>query len=135
MPKKKTPQDLSVDELRWLLMEKRRSFRQDRLERYRKSGRVVRVVPDAETSFMDRWETGDEEPGDTPPVERSGRRRVLDGMLLVVEIAAVVGFLFVLYSGLSVMQELNREVVAAIEQPTLTPVSYTHLTLPTKRIV
>lgn len=121
MPKKKSPQDLSVDELRWLLMEKRRSFRQDRLERYRKTGRVVRIVPDAESTFMDRWEAGDEEPAEAAPVERSRGRRVFDGFLLVVEVAAVLGFLFVLYSGLNVMRELNREVVSAIEQPTLTP--------------
>jgi hypothetical protein len=41
VPKKQTLQDLSVDELRWLLMQKRRTARQDRLEHYRRTGRVV----------------------------------------------------------------------------------------------
>ena len=51
---------------------------------------------------------------------RAGRR-ILDGLLLLVEISAVIGFIFVLFNGLNLIRELNSEVASALEQPTLTP--------------
>ena len=119
MPKKKSPENLTVDELRWLLVEKRRAARQERLERYRKSGRVVMVTSDLENPPLDSWHTGTLE-ADVPE-ERSRGRRILDGFLLIIEVSAVVGFLFILFNGLNLIKELNREVVSALEQPTLTP--------------
>ncbi|HSO27727.1 MAG TPA: class D sortase [Anaerolineales bacterium] len=116
-------QDLSVDELRWLLVEKRRAARSDRLERYRQTGRVVQIAPEPQPISYDRWQTGavDEDDGEAPTTGRSGQRRILDGFLLVVEVGAVIGFLFVLLNGLNVIRELNREVISALEQPRLTP--------------
>jgi len=55
------------------------------------------------------------------PASRSRGKRLLDGFLLVVEISAVVGFIFILFNGLSLMRELNREVISVLEQPTLSP--------------
>lgn len=123
--KKKSPQELSVDELRWMLVEKRRAARQDRLERFRRTGRVVVVAPDMEGSF-ENLHSGtlveeDETSGDGAGVHRSRRRRFLDYFLLIIEVAAVAGFIFVVFNGLNLIQELNREVAAALEQPTLTP--------------
>lgn len=123
MPKKKNSlKDLSVDELRWLLMEKRRTSRQDRLERYRKTGRVVTIAPDVDTPSIDRWQAGLslEDPESEKPV-RSRTRRLLDGLLLLVEVSAVLGFIFILFNGLNLIRELNQEAVAGMEQPTLTP--------------
>jgi sortase A len=119
VPKKKSPENLTVDELRWLLVEKRRAARQERLERYRKSGRVVMVTSDLENPPLDSWRTGTLE--EEAPPKRSRGRRILDGFLLIIEVSAVVGFLFILFNGLNLIQELNREVVSALEQPTLTP--------------
>jgi sortase A len=118
--KTKAPHDLTIDELRWLLVEKRRADRHERLERYRRTGRVVKLASDLESTAIDSWHTGVlEEPA---PAGRSTRRRILDGFLLLIEISAVVGFIFILFNGLSVLRELNREVVAVLEQqPTLTP--------------
>ncbi|HSF80526.1 MAG TPA: class D sortase [Anaerolineales bacterium] len=105
-------------------MEKRRAARQHRLERYRRTGRAVIIAPDVDNSFSD-LHSGviDEAQGDelyqAQPRPRS--RRVLDVLLLLVEIGAVLGLIFVLFNGLGLIQELNREVVAVLEQPTLTP--------------
>lgn len=123
--KKKSPKELSVDELRWMLVEKRRAVRQDRLECFRRTGRVVVVAPDMEGSF-ENLHSGtladeDESGGDGAGVHRSRRRRFLDYFLLIIEVAAVAGFIFVVFNGLNLIQELNREVAAALEQPTLTP--------------
>jgi sortase A len=119
--KKRSIEDLTVEELRWLLVEKRRAARQERLERYRRSGRAVLISPEAENS-LDKMHSGilaDEGTGEAVTPGRG--KRFLDAFLLLVEISAVVGFLFVLFNGLRLIQDLNREVASALEQPTLTP--------------
>lgn len=45
----------------------------------------------------------------------------MDGFLLAVEILAVLGLVFVLFNGVDILQQLNREVALALEQPTLSP--------------
>lgn len=122
MPKNKSVEDLSVDELRWLLIEKRRSARQERLERFRRTGRVAVITPEVEADGLEKMHTGllpEEEALEWTSGSR--RKRLLDAFLLVVEISAVLGFIFVLFNGLSLMRELNREVASALVQPTLTP--------------
>ena len=42
--KAKSPEDLSISELRRLLMDKRRNVRQERLESYRRTGRVIQLA-------------------------------------------------------------------------------------------
>ena len=62
------------------------------------------------------WVTEEEQLKDKPR-----RRKIFDGFLLVVEVLAVLGLVFVLFNGLEVIQELNQEVADALELPTLTP--------------
>jgi sortase A len=120
VPKSKYPRDLSVDELRWLLMEKRRAARQERIDRFRRIGRTAVISPNYDGSSHQTWHTGvlDDEPVAGKPTRG---RRILDGFLFVVEISAVLGFLFILFSGLNLIRELNQEVATALEMPTLTP--------------
>lgn len=114
----------SADELRWMLMEKRRSARRDRLERFRRNGRVVLLSPEAEGSLSD-LRTGEISAGAEYTESREYRpplrRRILDGLLLLVEIGAVLGLVLILLSGMKMLQELNREAGAVMLQPTLTP--------------
>jgi sortase A len=124
--RKKSAQDLSVDELRWMLMEKRRAARQERIERYRRTGRAMVVSPEVENPSLEDFRTGQlddllEGESETTTTKRPRSRRFLDAFLLVVEISAVLGFLFVIFNGLSLIRELNKEVVTALVQPTLTP--------------
>jgi sortase A len=119
--KKKSPQDLSAEELRWLLVEKRRAARQDRLDRYRRTGRVVSIAPDLDAPSLDSWRSDTLDEEEAVPAKRPRGKRILDGFLLLIEVSAVIGFIFILFSGLNLVQELNREVVAVLEQPTLTP--------------
>ena len=123
MARTRNPQDLSVDELRQLLIEKRRSERQSRLDHYRRTGRVIMVEPQPALRPVDNYASEPillEEEGYVPP-KPSWPRLVLDRLLFVVEIAAVIGLAFVLFNGLSLLRNLNKEVAAALEQPTLTP--------------
>ena len=120
MPKKRSAYDLSDDELRWLLVEKRRAIRQERLEEFRRTGRVAKLAAEIDNTSIEHWHAG-ELFEDGMGVEKSRGKRILDLFLLVVEIAAVIGFIVILLSGLNILRELNQEVVSAMdEQPTMT---------------
>jgi sortase A len=120
MPRRKAPEDMSVEQLRRLLIEKRRGARRERLEHFKRTGRVVDVAPDflAESAaVVDTLE----ETTDQAQVPLSKRRRVMDRLLLAVEVLAVVGLVGVLISGLGVLRDLNDEVASALIQETFTP--------------
>jgi sortase A len=119
MARRKSPEDLSVEELRRLLIEKRRGARRERLEHFKRTGRVVDVEPDSMAGAPE-VETP-EETGDQPPVPESKRRKVMDRVLLAVEVLAVVGLVGVLISGFGVLRDLNEEVTSAFAQEELTP--------------
>jgi len=122
LARNRNPKDLSVEELRQLLIEKRRSERQNRLEHYRKTGRAIMVDPQPAPLVLDQYAS---EPllleEESRQIKQSGRRLILDRLLFLVEIAAVVGLAFVLLNGMSLLRNLNNEVASALEQPTLTP--------------
>ena len=118
MPRRKSPEDMSVEELRRLLIEKRRGARRERLEHYKRTGRVVDVAPDALAESVPVVETLE---GDGPSVPASKRRRIMDRLLLAVEVLAVMGLVGILISGLGILRDLNEEVAAALVQETLTP--------------
>ena len=111
---------MSVEELRRLLIEKRRGARRERLEHFKRTGRVVDVAPDALAESVPVVETLEEE-GDSSRVPGSKRRRVMDRLLLFVEILAVAGLIGILISGLGILQDLNDQVASALVQETLTP--------------
>jgi len=125
MARRKSPQDLSVEELRRLLIEKRRGVRRERLEHFRKTGRVVEVAPDVPADTQEEIpsppvvDTIDMTEADETP--RKKRRGFGDRLLLVVEILAVVGLVGILLSGLGVLRNLNQEVAAALNPETPTP--------------
>ena len=125
MARKKAPEDLSVEELRRLLVEKRRGARKERLEHYRRTGRVVSVAPDFDfdaapqsAPIIDTAEATESTP---EPVPVPPRRRVMDRVLLGVEVLAVLGLVVVIFNGLGLLRTLNNEVVAALNPETVTP--------------
>ena len=118
MTRRRSMDDLSADELRRLLVDKRRTDHQIRLERFRKTGRVVGVEKaslDEDGLFRPQVEM----PSPTGTNQR--RKTWLDTLLLFVEIAAVIGLAYVLYNGAALLRDLNKEVTAVLVQPTLTP--------------
>lgn len=117
MTRRRNVDDLSTDELRRLLVEKRRADRQIRLERYRRSGRVVHADP----ADPDGLEAERLYRNSGAAVSAAKRRTWLDRLLLLVEIAAVIGLGYILYSGVMVLRNLNKETTAVLVQPTLTP--------------
>jgi len=102
-----------------LLIEKRRGARRERLEHFKRTGRVVDVEIDSSVSapVVDTLEDANNQ----PQVPASPRRRLMDRVLLVVEVLAVVGLVGVLISGFGVLRDLNKEVASALIQETFTP--------------
>ena len=126
MAKKKNAEDLSLDEIRRLLVEKRRGARRERLERFRRTGRVIAVTPDLPDMNPSRQTTpvvDTTEPTESSPEHSraQARRRVMDRVLLIVEILAVLGFIGVIVSGFGLLRDLNREVAIALQPQTVTP--------------
>lgn len=129
MTNPKRPEDLSEQELRRLLLDKRHDSRQRRLERFRRTGRAVSLAPDLPPAAFDEWRT---QLPDEGQVDGAGtfaspllKRRWFDGLLLFVEILAVLGLAGLLFNGFGLLRTLNQEVVAALRQeqntPTATP--------------
>ncbi len=120
MPRRKAPEDLSVEELRQLLVERRRGTRRERLEQFRRTGRVVDVAPEMPTAEPSA-PVVDTLTENESTVSPAPRRRFMDRVLMIVEIAAVVGLVGVLVSGLGMLRDLNREVAAALNPVTPAP--------------
>src|SRR4030042_729371 len=57
MRKVKSPEDLTIEELRQLLVEKQRRRRQEHLERFRRTGRVVTLASDIAPTSLDHLVT------------------------------------------------------------------------------
>ncbi|HJS28497.1 MAG TPA: class D sortase [Anaerolineales bacterium] len=124
MARRKGTEDLTIDELRRMLVEKRRAARQDRLTRYRKTGRIVSLAPEAEGTSLEDLRSGSGESladGGLRAAEPSRRKRVFDRILLAVEVLAILGLGFILFNGMEILRDLNEQVAVVLEQPTLTP--------------
>lgn len=121
MARKRTIDELTVEELRHLLVEKRRAERQSRLDAYRRTGRVIQVEPQPAASDLDGLRTETLEGEIVGPAPRSRRRIWMDRLLFLVEFAAVIGLVIVLVNTFYGLQVINAEAASALIQPTLTP--------------
>jgi sortase A len=124
MRKVKSPEDLTVEELRQLLIDKQRRRRQEHLERFRRTGRVVSLASDIAPTTLDHLVTTRSDTfSDTaaPLSWREKNKPWLDRLLLGVEVLAVLALVFVLFNGLEIIRDLNAQVAEVLVQPTLTP--------------
>jgi len=122
VPRKRSVEDLTADELRQLLMEKRRAEREARIDAYRRTGRVIHVETD-ESGFKESSLNDEDEETFVPMRERaqSRRKKGMDRFLFAVEIVAILGLLFIFLSGVNLLRSLNKEVASAVEKSTVTP--------------
>ncbi|HCS38733.1 MAG TPA: hypothetical protein DIW44_04010 [Anaerolineaceae bacterium] len=123
MPRQRSIEDLTSDELRQLLVEKRRAEREARLESFRKTGRVIQVEAENQT-IPDVIQRDAEEPQDEPLTNRrrakNRRKKGMERFLLVVEIFAILGLVVIIFQAFSVLNLLNKETAGALV-PQLTP--------------
>lgn len=123
MNKKRSKESHSIYELRRMLVERHHLERRNRLEHFRHTGQL----------FNHRHSNHFPPKGDRPSglipvkpviknrVSRSiHRNKVLNNVLLSIEILAVFGLLFIVYSGIIMLRDFNQEIVKAMNQPTYT---------------
>jgi len=113
------PEDLTVKQIHYLILEKRRAVRNTRQAHFYRTGRVIPFVGEANTI---------EDLRSLPSLERTKRKNQknlphtrLNGGLFVIESLAIIGLVSILISGLSTLGNLNRTVAASLQQPTLEP--------------
>ena len=122
--KVKSPEDLSVDELRQLLVEQRRKVRLQHLERFRRTGRAINLAPDAQNPSDSYQQSNTQAETSDVQIDASSRDRLkhtLDRFLLAIEILAVFGLIFVIYSGVRMLRDLNTQFAQDLTPATLTP--------------
>jgi sortase A len=120
MPRRSFTDDLSEEQIRILLGRKLRSTRLDRLEHFRKTGRLVILAPEVSPPAFENFHTVafPEEARHRP----LGSGKILaDRLLLFFEVIAILGFILGIVTGLGVLRNLNQETALAFELPTLTP--------------
>ncbi len=122
MHEEKSQEDLSIDELRHLIVEKRRKIRREHLDRFRKTGRVVTLTSDQVNSPSEQLHSNIlADPAAEKLPWRVRSRRTIDRILLAIEILAVIGLVFIIYSGIRMLRNLNNQFNASLIPSTLTP--------------
>ncbi|MEI8132429.1 MAG: class D sortase [Leptolinea sp.] len=99
---------------------KRMAARRERLEYYRRTGRISTERKGEDNYNPGRILTDSGEAKDTAP-SRSNRKIWIDRLLIGIEVTAVLGLIFILVNGVTLLQNLNKEVSASLVQPTLAP--------------
>ncbi len=133
MARRRTVENLTSDELRRLLVERRRADRLSRLERFRRTGRVISVAKQPEAITLEQMRSGpiDEIPSKNRKPARTNRQRWMSGLLLAVEVLAVGGLVYILFAGTNLIRSLNTEVEAVMSEPTMMPTAMiTEIVLP-----
>ncbi len=124
MPRQRSIEEFTSEELRQLLVEKRRAEREARLESFRKTGRVIQV--ETENPIIPNVIPGDD---DEPEEEtltnrrraRNRRKKGMERFLFIVEILAIVGLVVIIFQAFNVLNLLNEETAGALAMPQLTP--------------
>jgi len=122
--KVKSTDDLTIDELRQLLVEKRRRVRMQHLERFRNTGRVVTLASDLESPPVEHLHSDSQSEQDLDDLHQPKQQRtklILDRFLLVIEVMAVIGLFFVIYNGIQILSDLNSQFAQSLTPATLTP--------------
>ncbi len=124
MAKDRRPaEELTVEELEAILARKKLEARQARIQRFRQSGRALPLQPDpVAITYVDVPNDVTEDSEGNQNLDSPARKRRLpaafDGVLLFLEVGAVLGLALVLLSGFKALRQLNQEAAAAMEEPT-----------------
>ena len=119
--RKKSVDDMSIQELRQVIIEKQRAERSRQPSQYRRSKRMINVEPvDTPGLLSDDPSQPDDDLTDYLP-DRQPRRTFFDRVLVGIEVIAVVGLVFLFFNIFGILKNLNQESIASMTLPTLTP--------------
>ncbi len=108
------------------MIEKKRQSRQQRLEAFRRSGRLMDIAPTPQSnpsSVLDEFITEETvaQPASEEEVRQERRKRRFDRLLFLIEIVAIAGLVYLIFNGVTIVQDLNQQVSDALVQSTVTP--------------
>lgn len=113
------PEDLTVRQIHYLILERRRTVRSTRLDHFHRTGRVIPFV--GEMSSI-------EDTRSWPGTQKEKRTEIskiprtwLDRTLSLIELVAIIGLISILISGLSTLGSFNQTVAASFREPILQP--------------
>ncbi len=117
MKRKKYADELTEEELRFRLMQKKTIGRDARIASYRAGGRVMDAANAPINSEL-KWNSdrSEKEVLKTAPPQKK-----FDKILLAIELLAVAGVIVMLVIGSQILQNINRESAKSMILPTLTP--------------
>ncbi len=119
--RKKSVDDMSIQELRQVIIEKQRAERSRQPSQYRRSKRMINVEPvDTPGLLSDDPSQPDDDLTHYLP-DRKPRRTFFDRVLVGIEVIAVVGLVFLFFNIFGILKNLNQESIASMTLPTLTP--------------
>ncbi|HBG74737.1 MAG TPA: hypothetical protein DDW79_04670 [Anaerolineae bacterium] len=113
----KQPEDISVEELRRLLMNTHRTSRRNRMEFFRYTGRIQR---DPKESYILKGNVELSEKSNGVHI-RDSRHTWLNRILTGLEALSILMLFGLVLNGASVLKRLNQEVAASFQQPTFEP--------------
>ncbi len=106
-------------------MEKQHGDHKKRLEEFAKTGRVIQIARDPIPSTLSNIHSEYVETTAQPSLRsergRNRQKTWFDRFLLLVEVGAVLGLIFIMYNTFASLRNLNEEVSSALSQPTLAP--------------
>jgi sortase A len=117
------PEDFSIEELRRLLVDKRRAMHSERLERFHRTGKIAVVALDLEADYKGRAHSQRAQKV-IGTATASASRPIpiwLNRGLLGLEIVSILGLIGMIMGGLTTLRKINQESVASFQLPTLTP--------------
>lgn len=121
MPRQRSLDDLSKEELRQLLVEKSRKDRDARIDAYKRSGRVIPIPVDSSLTGTNKRNIESAlEPSPTRR-KRDRKRENFDRFLMSLEIFGVIGLVIVFIYGVRLLNNLNEQVSESLVQPSITP--------------
>lgn len=113
------PEDLTLRQIHYFILEKRRIVRSNRLEHFHRTGRVVPLVGEMNSiEEIKSWSRARNRPAEDFP---KPIHSWLDWTLLRIEFLAILAIMSLLITGLSTLDDLNQTVAASFRQPTLQP--------------
>jgi len=96
----------------------------EHLERFRNTGRVITLAPELENPPLDHLHSdtqADADLNDLQVPHRERAKHTLDRFLLAIEVLAVIGLIYVIYSGIQILRDLNTQFAQSLIPSTLTP--------------
>jgi len=119
--RRKSVDDMSIEELRQIIIDKQRAERSRQKSQYRRSNRMIKLEPESAPGLLSDDMTQSEQGYEDFHPNRKPRRTFFDRFLVGIEVVAVLGLILIFFNIFGLLRNLNQEAIASMTLPTLTP--------------